>query len=119
MSVGDPRADRETIGALVSRAVSDGRDYAMARVEVAKQTALTGFDAAKGGIVLLVVAGLLGFAALIVLLVAIFTWLADEIGPLGSGLVVTGVTLVVAYLMVRAGLAKITAATAAVKGKIN
>jgi len=118
LAVGD-RAERETISELVGRAVADGKTYAAARVEVVKQTALTGIDKAKGGIVLLIGGAFLAYAAVIVLLVAIFTWLADEIGPIASGAVVAGATLAIAYVMIRIGIAKVSGATAAVKGKIG
>lgn len=116
MRVDGDRVDRESIGELFSRAVADGKVYASSQVEVVKQTALTGVDKGKSGVGLVVGGGLLAYAALIVLLVAIFTWLADEIGPLGAGLVVTGVTMAIAFLMIKSGAAKISGAVAAMKG---
>ena len=56
---------------------------------------------------------------MIILLVAVYDWLADEIGPIGSGLVVAGATLAIAYVMIRIGIAKVTGAASAVKGKIS
>lgn len=119
MLAADDRAERETISELVGRAVEDGKSYAAARVEVVKQTALTGVDKAKGGVVLLIGGAFLAYAAVIVLLVAIFDWLANEIGPIGSGLVVAGATFAIAYLMIRVGITKVTGAASAVKGKIS
>ena len=116
MNVAGDRVERETISELVNRAVTDGKTYAAAQVEVVKQTALAGVEKGKGGVVLLVGGGLLAYAAIIVLLVAVFTWLQDMIGPIGAGLVVTGATLALAFAMIRVGLGKIAAAAAAVKG---
>lgn len=107
---------RESIGELFSRAVADGKGYAAAQVEVVKQTALTGVEKGGLGVGMIVGAGLLAYAGLIILLVAIFTWLADEIGPIGSGLVVTAAVLLVAFLLFKTGMGRINAAKAAISG---
>lgn len=115
--IGDEHGARESLGELFSRAVADGKGYASAQVEVVKQTALTGVEKGGLGVGMILGAGFLAYAALIILLVAIFTWLADEIGPIGSGLVVTLGTLAVAFTLFKMGLTKIKAATAAISGK--
>lgn len=119
MYVDGDRVERESIGALLTRAVADGKTYATAQVEVVKQTALTGVDKAKGGVALVVLGGLLAYAALIVMLVAIFSWLAGEIGPIGAGLVVVGATLVISLIMIKVGAGKLAGAAAAVKGNLK
>lgn len=119
MHVDGDRLERESIGDLFGRAVADGKSYAAARVEVVKQTALTGVDKGKVGVGLIVAGALLAYAALIILLVALFSWLEGELGPIWAGLIVTGLTLLVAFLMVKAGIAKVSAAVAAVSGKIS
>ena len=111
------RAERETISELVGRAVADGKTYAVARVEVVKQTALTGVEKGGGGVGLIVGAGLLAYAALIVFLISIFTWLEDMIGPIGAGLAVLVGTLVVSFILFKMGMGKIKAATAAMSWK--
>lgn len=116
MRVEGDRVDRESIGELFSRAADEGKAYVSAQVEVVKQTATTGIDEAKVGVGLVVVGGLLAYAGLIVILVALFAWLADEIGPVLSGLVVAGVTLATALLMLKVGIGRITAAVAVVSG---
>lgn len=115
MHVVDVSEDRESIGELFSRAIADGKNYATAQVEVVKQTALTGVDKAKIGVALIVGAAVFALIALIILIVAIFVWLAGEIGPIGSGLVVAGVLLAAAFVMIKIGTGKLSAAVAAVK----
>ena len=65
---------------------------------------------------MIVGAAFLAYAGLIILLVAIFTWLADEIGPIGSGLVVTAATLLIAFILFRMGMGRINAAKTAISG---
>ena len=107
---------RESIGELFSRAIADGKGYASAQVEVVKQTALTGVEKGGLGVGMLVGAAFLAYAGLIILLVAIFTWLADEIGPIGSGLVVTAATLLIAFVLFKMGMGRINAAKTAISG---
>lgn len=115
--VSHERETRESIAELFSRVVADGKGYAAAQVEVVKQTAVTGAEMGGAGVGMIVGAGFLAYAGLIVLLVAIFTWLADEIGPLGAGLVVTLGTLLVAFVLFKMGLTRIKAAAAVISGK--
>lgn len=117
MRVEADRVDRESIGELFSRATAEGKSYVSAQVEVVKQTALTGIDKGKIGVGLIVGGGLLAYAAIIILLVALFSWLEDEIGPIGAGLVVAGATLVLALVMVKIGIGKVSGAAAAMSGK--
>lgn len=108
---------RESIGELFSRVLADGKGYAAAQVEVVKQTASTGLEKGGVGVGMIVGAGLLAYAGLIILLVALFTWLDDMIGPIGAGLVVTAGTLLIAFLLFKAGMSKIGDAKAAISGK--
>lgn len=119
MHVDGHRVERETIGELVGRAVADGKSYATGRVEVVKQTALTGIDKGKMGVVLVVAGGFLAYAAIIVLLVGVLLWVTNMIGPLGAGLVVAGVTLAIAFIMLKVGAGKISGAVAAMNGKLK
>lgn len=119
MRVDGDRVERESIGELFSKASAEGKSYVTAQVEVVKQTALTGVDKGKIGVGLVVAGGLLAYAALIILLVALFSWLEGEIGPILAGLVVAGATLVLSLVMVKAGAAKIGEAVAAMSGKIK
>lgn len=119
MYVDGDRVERETIGELFSRAVADGKEFASAQVEVVKQTALTGVDKAKVGVGMIVAGGLLAYAALIALLVAIVFWLEDALGPLGAGLAVFVGTLVLAFVMVKVGLGKLSGISLAADGKLK
>lgn len=116
MRVDGDRIDRESIGELFSRASTEGKTFVSAKVEVVKQTALTGIDKAKVGVGLVVAGGLLAYAGLIIVLVALFSWLEEIIGPIFAGLVVAGATIAVSLLMVKIGIGKITGAVAAVNG---
>lgn len=115
----DERATRESFGGLFSRVIADCKGYATAQVEVVKQTALTGVEKGGAGVGMVLGAGFLAYAGLIVLLVAIFTWLADEIGPIGAGLVVTVGTLIAAFILFKMGITRIKAAAAVISGKQN
>ncbi|HZF43323.1 MAG TPA: phage holin family protein [Sphingomonadaceae bacterium] len=111
------RVERDSISELVGRAVADGKSYASAQVEVVKQTALTGVEKGGSGVGMIVGAGLLAYAALIVFLVAIFTWLEDMIGPIGAGFAVLIGTLAISFILFKTGMGKIREATAAMSGK--
>ena len=119
MYVDGDRVERESIGELFGRATSEGKEFVSAQIEVVKQTALTGVDKAKVGVGLIVVGALLAYAALVVLLVALFSWLEEFVGPIGSGLIVAGATLLVAFVMIKSGISKVGGAAAAVKGAIK
>lgn len=119
MYVDGDRVERESIGELFSRASAEGKSYVAAQVEVVKQTALTGVDKAKVGVGLIVTGGLLAYAALIILLVALFSWLEEIIGPIGAGLAVAGVTLVSALVMIKVGAGKLSAVGPAMSGKLK
>lgn len=116
MRVDGDRVERESIGELFSRASDEGKTFVAAKVEVVKQTALTGIDRGKFGVGLVVAGGLLAYAGVIIILVALFSWLEGEVGPLMAGLIVAGVTLAVAFLMVKTGAGKIATAVAVVSG---
>lgn len=121
MQVDSDRVDRDSIGELFSRASTEGKTFVAAKVDAVKQTALTGVDKAKVGVGLVVVGGLLAYAGLIIILVALFSWLEEMVGPLRGGLIVAGVTFAISLLMVKIGIGKISGAIAAVSsnGKIR
>lgn len=112
MYVDGDRIERESIGELFGRAVDEGKTLATAKADVVKKTALDKVDKAKVGVGLIVVGGLLAYAAVIVLLIAVFLWLLGELGPIGAGLIVAGVTLVAAFILVKVGASKLSAMSA-------
>ncbi len=116
MRVDGDRVHRESIGELFSRATAEGKTFVAAKVDVVKQTAITGIDEAKVGVGMVVAAGLLAYAGLIIMLVALFSWLEDDLGPILAGLVVAGATFAIAFLLIRVGMSKISAAVAVVSG---
>lgn len=103
---------RESIGDLFGRATAEGKAFANAQVELVKQTALDKVDKAKLGVGLIIGAGLFAYAGLIVLLVAVLLWLVDIVGPIGAGLIVSGVVFTVSYVMIKVGLGKLSAMNA-------
>ena len=107
-----PRPDNPadaSIGDLFHQLVDEGRNLVGAEVNLYKQIALFRVGKAKAGLVALVAAGLLAYAALIAFLVGLVIGLADLIGPVLGGLVVLGVSGGVAFLLVRFGLGKMAA----------
>jgi hypothetical protein len=110
--VSTPRADSpadNSIGDLFHQLVDDGRTLVGAEVNLYKQIALARVGKAKNGVIALVAAGLLAYAALIAFLVGLVMGLADFMGPVLGGIVVLAVTGIVAYLLVQYGLSKMSA----------
>jgi hypothetical protein len=107
-----PRTDSpadSSIGDLFHQLVDDGRSLVSAEVNLYKQVALYRAGKAKSGIVALIAGGLLAYAALIAFLVGLVMGLADLIGPVAGGLAVLAVAGIVAFLLVRFGIAKMAA----------
>lgn len=112
MSMATGEASHQTIGELFGRAAADGKAYATAQVELVKETALDKVDKAKLGVGLIVAAGLLAYAGLIVLLVAVLLWLVDIVGPIGAGLIVAGTVFLISFIMIKVGIGKLGAMNA-------
>lgn len=119
MTAATDQPARDSIGELFGRATSEGKAFANAQVELVKQTALDKVDKAKGGVGLVVGAGLFAYAGLIVLLVAILLWLVDIVGPIGAGLIVSGVVFAISFIMIKIGLGKLSAMSASSNGRSN
>lgn len=98
-----------SIGDLFHQLVDDGRSYVSAEVNLYKQVALYRVGKARNGIIALVAAGLLAYAGLIAFLVGVVMGVAEWIGPVGAGLAVLAVTGLIAFLLVRFGIGKMTA----------
>jgi hypothetical protein len=107
-----PRADDpadSSIGDLFHRVVEDGRTYASAEANLYKQIALYRWGKARNGLIALVAAGFLAYAALIAFLVGVVMGLADLIGPVLGGLVVLAVVGGISFLLIRYGAGKMAA----------
>ncbi len=107
-----PRADDpadNSIPDLFHQLVEEGRSFASAEANLYKQIALYRVGKAKNGLIALVAAGLLAYAALIAFLVGLVMGLADLMGPVLGGLVVLAVSGGIAFLLVRYGAGKMAA----------
>lgn len=92
-----PVAD-ESVGALLSRVVSDAEQVARSEIALQKTRLLAKVDEARAGVVLALAAMLLGSLALIGLVVGAVLSLATLVGPLGATGIVVGVLMVTASL---------------------
>lgn len=97
----DPRD--ESIGALVTRLVEDGRAYARAELDLVKQIARHRAARAKGGAVLLGIGITLLLCALTALVLALVLGLATLIGPFGAGMAVFAVLAGIGGLLAYSG----------------
>ena len=98
-----------SIGDLFGRLADDGRAFVRAEVGVYKSIAKRRAGKAAGGAAALVAAVFLLNAALVTLMVCIALALATLIGPLLAGLATFAATGVIAYILVRYGLARMQA----------
>jgi len=101
---GGPEDQRdESIGVLFRRLLDEGGDLVRAEINLGRQIAIHRFEKAKGGAIACMAGTMLGLAALIVLLVMIALALAPRTGPLAAGLIVAGVTALIAIVLIRYG----------------
>jgi hypothetical protein len=99
----------EGIGDLFQQLVADGRNLVGAEVNLYKQIAVYRAGKAKSGVAALVAGGFLAYAGLIALLVGIVLGLADLVGPVLGGLIVFAVSGIIAFLLFRYGISKMSA----------
>lgn len=107
-----PRAENpadNSIGDLFHQLVDDGRSLVTAEINLYKQIALARTAKARNGLVALVAGGLLAYAGLIAFLVGIVMGLADLLGPVLGGLIVFAVAGIIAFVLVRYGISKMSA----------
>ncbi|HET9638148.1 MAG TPA: phage holin family protein [Allosphingosinicella sp.] len=107
----DPHAGKQerSIGELFGQLSDDARSYAAAEAKLYQAIARRRVGRARNGAIALVVAVLLANAALSVLLIGLLFELALHVGPALAGLIVTAIVLVIAFLLVRYGAAKLGA----------
>ena len=107
----DPHAGKQerSIGELFGQLSDDARSYAAAEAKLYQAIARRRVGRARNGAIALVAAALLANAALSVLLIGLSLELALHVGPALAGLIVTAVVLVIAFLLVRYGAAKLAA----------
>jgi Na+/H+ antiporter NhaA len=100
--------EQESIGGLFARLADDAGTLVRAEVELYRATALHRLALSRPAIILLVAAVLLAQAAVVCLLVMLAIGLSRWIGPVGSGIAVTLVALVLAALLARFGLHRLS-----------
>ena len=99
----DPSPDEPGVAGLVSQLIDDTREFVSAEVALYKAKAGERLEAYKGAAIFFGIAGVLGLAALIALLVGLILSLATLIGPGLATLAVVGVTLVIAGILAMIG----------------
>lgn len=99
----------DSVGGLFMQLVDDGRDLVGAEVNLYKEIAIHRAARARGGLMLLGAAAVLGLAGLIAAFTGILLWLAPLIGAVPAGLLLLAVAALIAGLMVRSGLARLEA----------
>lgn len=104
-----PAANESSIGELFGRLSEDAKAYARAEAGLYQAIARRRIGRARNGAIALVVAALLANAALGILLLGLALELALHIGPALGALAVVAVVLVIAFLLVRYGAAKLSA----------
>lgn len=100
--------DQPALGDLFKDLATDARELAHAELALAKARGLDLVDRYRIPAVLFVVAGALGFAALIALLVGLIATLTPIVGAGLATVIVVGVTLLVAGLLAYIGYAMLT-----------
>lgn len=94
------------VGDLALRAIEDAKRWGRAEVAFYKGLASDRAVDAKGGVVLAIVAIVLGQAAIVVLLVGLVLTLATLVGPGWATLIVVAVTLGVAAIVASSAMAR-------------
>ena len=101
--------EESSLGELFGRLTDDARAYAAAEAKLYQAIARRRVARARNGAIALVAAALLANAALLILLIGLALQLAELVGPALGGLIVTALVLVIAFLLVRYGAAKLGA----------
>lgn len=103
----DPADD--SIGDLFHQLLDEGGKVVRAEVNLYKQIALHRTGKARAGLIAVVAGGILLFDALIVLLIMLTLGLAAITGPVVAGIIVTAILAVLAYLLIRFGIGRLSA----------
>lgn len=104
---GEP--NEESIGDLIGRVVEDGRAFVKAEIGVYKAIAARRAARARNGLIALAIGAVLLISSITALLLGLVLWLATLIGPLLAGLAVAAVLILAGYLLVRIGVAGLSA----------
>lgn len=99
--------DDPSIGELLQQLVDDGRNVAHTELTLLRAIARYRIGEAKYGAIAMGASLIFGLASVIVLLVMLALGLALHIGPVGAGLVVAGVSAIVAFLLMNFGIRRL------------
>lgn len=94
-----PSGEDAPIEELLGRIVGDARDLAEAEVALIKAKAVSEATPYRTPLVMFVLAALFFVAAITTFCITLALWLAELVGPLGGGLIATGVALLIAGIL--------------------
>ena len=108
-----PAPADDGIVSLLSRVVSDAEQVARAEIDLQKAKLFAKVAAAKAGVVMILVAAVLGLLALVALVVGVLMILAPLVGPIWATVIVVGLLVVLAgiFAMIAIGRFKAMFAT--------
>lgn len=95
------------IGQLVTQLAVDAREMAKAELALVKTRATVSVTRYKNAAIFFAIAGVLGFAALIALLVGLIMTVASLVGPGWATLIVIGTTMVLVAILGLVGKAQL------------
>lgn len=98
----------ETLTALVSQLVNDGRSYITAEIDFAKARATDKVGRYRSAATFFGIAAVLGLSALIALLVGLIMALTPMTGPFAATLIVVGAVLVIAGILAMIGKSRLS-----------
>ncbi|NNC48027.1 MAG: phage holin family protein [Sphingomonas sp.] len=84
---------------LLGRVVGDARDLAEAELALVKAKAVSEVTPYRTPMVLFVLAALFFTAAITTFCITLALWLGELVGPLGGGLIATGIALLIAGIL--------------------
>lgn len=121
VSGGDPAHDKEGIGELFSRAVTEGKAFASAEVNVYKTMALAKVDAAKSGVIFIAAGAVLALCGLIAFFVEVAEWFSDSLdfGPLLGGLATLALAGIIGFILIKTGTSRMAKVSTAGTGNAN
>jgi hypothetical protein len=101
----------EGIGTLFSRLIDDGRDLVRAEANLYREMTLNRLVRSRTAVILAVAGVLLAQASVTALLVGLLFGLAWWFGPIGAGVSIAAIGLLISGLLIRAALKRFAAAT--------
>lgn len=100
-----------SIGGLLSRLVDDGEKFVRGEIRLYRAQAIARLAEAQTAVVMIAVAGMIALATAIALLVGLIIILIPYLGRIGAVALVIGVSLIIAWILLKTGLGKLRNAT--------